>query len=174
MNIFFSRENKKSDIKMRAPERTPRELALREQSYGACEEWTEKSDSRYKIKAHLDVIGCREDKNWFLVNDSTVQTDRLMTWIQLPDDCVAVEDLSRFNSPKSVLMELLCSLQHPYVYPVLDLGIFYSNPSHCACLVMPINLRGSLKDYIYKVRSCGDIFCWKFSLPLLFKYYHSR
>lgn len=148
-----------SDIKMRAPERTPPERALRERSYAACEEWAEKSDSRYNIIAHLDVIGCREDKNWFIVNDSTIQTNRLMTWIPLAANCVALEDLSTFNSPKSVLMELLCSLQHPYVYPVLDLGIFYSNPLHCACLVMPINVRGSLKDYIYKVSSFDGFVC---------------
>ncbi|XP_037041972.1 slowpoke-binding protein-like [Bradysia coprophila] len=152
-----------SDIKMRAPERTPPERALRERSYTACEEWTEKSDARYKIMAHLDVIGCREDKNWFIVNDSTIQTHRLMTWIPLPANCVALEDLSTFNSPKSVLMELLCSLQHPYVYPVLDLGIFYSNPSHCACLVMPINVRGSLKDYIYKSIQWNEPFRRKYS-----------
>lgn len=140
-----------SDVRNRAPERTPPERAWRERAYSACEEWVEKSIGRYTIIEHLDVIGCRENKNWFVLNDSTIQTNRLMTWISIPDDCAAVEDLARFNSPKSVLMELLCSLQHPYVYPVLDLGIFFSSPSHCACLVMPINDRGSLKDYIYKV-----------------------
>ncbi|XP_037033772.1 slowpoke-binding protein-like [Bradysia coprophila] len=88
-----------------------------------------------------------------------------MTWIPLPADCAAVEDLSIFNSPKSVLMELLCSLQHPYVYPVLDLGIFFSSPSHCACLVMPINSRGSLKDFIYKSIHWNEPFRRKYSKP---------
>lgn len=49
-------------------------------------------------------------------------------------------------------MELLGSLQHPYIYPVLDLGFLYANSTNYACLVMPFNLRGSLKDLIYKVR----------------------
>lgn len=100
---------------------------------------------------HFDTIGCREDKNWFLVMDTRVRTNRLMTWIPLPANCVALEELTPFNSPKEVLMELLGSLQHPYVYPVLDLGIFYSNQTNGACLVMPINERGTLKDYIHKV-----------------------
>lgn len=134
----------------RAAEPTPPERALREQAYHLCQEWTEQSD-RYKIMAHFDNIGCRQNKNWFLLSDTTVRTNRLMTWIPLPADCVALEELSPFDSAKEALMELLGSLQHPYIYPVLDLGIFRSNQTNCACLVMPINERGSLKDYIYKV-----------------------
>lgn len=141
---------------VRPPERTPPERAIRESAYTSCEEWAEKSANRYKIMAHLDTIGCRSDKNWFLIVDTTVRTNRLMTWIPLSADCVALEELSPFNSAKDVMMELLGSLQHPYIYPVLDLGIFLSNQSHCACLVMPINARGSLKDYIYKV-SCFNL-----------------
>ncbi|XP_055326371.1 slowpoke-binding protein-like [Sitodiplosis mosellana] len=134
----------------RAAEPTPPERALRELAYISSQEWVEKSDGRYKIMAHLDTIGFREDKNWFLLNDTTVRTNRLMTWIPLPADCVALEELAPFNSPKGIMMELLASLQHPYIYPVLDLGIFNSNQTNFACLVMPINERGSLKDYIYK------------------------
>ncbi|XP_055295234.1 DEP domain-containing protein DDB_G0279099 isoform X2 [Sitodiplosis mosellana] len=138
------------DPGMTAADRTPRERATRERSYISCQEWTEKSAGRYEIMAHLDDIGCRPNKNWFLLNDTTVRTDRLMTLIPLPADCVALEELSPSDSPKGVLMELLGSLQHPYIYPVLDLGIFYSNQIHYACLVMPFNARGSLKDLIYK------------------------
>ncbi|XP_031633151.1 slowpoke-binding protein-like [Contarinia nasturtii] len=138
------------DPRMRAAERTPHEREIRERAFISCQEWTEKSDGRYKIMAHLDDIGCRTDKNWFLLNDSTVRTNRLMSWISLPADCIALEELSPLSSTKGVLMELLGSLQHPYVYPVLDLGLFYSNQNHCACLVMPVNARGSLKDLINK------------------------
>lgn len=138
------------DAGMASAERTPRERASRERSYVSCQEWTEKSGGRYEIMAHLDDIGCRPNKNWFLLSDTTVRTDRLMTLIPLPADCVALEEVSPSDSPKSVLMELLGSLQHPYIYPVLDLGIFYSNQTHYASLVMPFNSRGSLKDLIYK------------------------
>lgn len=139
------------DPGMTATELTPRERATRERSYISCQEWTEKSAGRYEIIAHLDNIGCRPNKNWFMLNDTTVRTDRLMTLIPLPADCVALEELSPSDSPKGVLMELLGSLQHPYIYPVLDLGIFFSKQTHYACLVMPFNARGSLKDLIYKV-----------------------
>lgn len=137
--------------KNRAVVRTPPERALRERAYISCQEWTAKSAGRYNIMTHLDTIGCREDKHWFLLNDTTIRTNRLMTWIPLPINCAAVKELSNSNSPKGVLMELLGSLQHPYIYPVLDLGIVYSNQSDCACIVMPINDRGSLKDFIYQV-----------------------
>lgn len=74
-----------------------------------------------------------------------------MTLLPIPTDCVALEELPPSECPKGVLMELLGSLQHPYIYPVLDLGFLSSNLTHYACLVMPFNLRGSLKDLIYKV-----------------------
>lgn len=76
-----------------------------------------------------------------------------MTLLPIPPDCVALEELPPSECPKGVLMELLGSLQHPYIYPVLDLGFLYANSTNYACLVMPFNLRGSLKDLIYKVCS---------------------
>lgn len=139
------------DAGMSSSERTPRERALRESSMTTCRQWIERSGGRYEIKNHLEDIGCRPNKNWFLLNDTTIRTDRLMTLIQLPSDCLALEELPASESPKFVLMELLGSLQHPYIYPVLDLGFFYSDQRQYACLIMPFNSRGSLKDLIYKV-----------------------
>lgn len=137
-------------------ERSPRERANRDRALSACQEWLQKSQGRYEIMVHLDDIGCRPNKNWFLLNDTTVRTDRLMSLVQLPADCVALEEMPPSECPKGVLMELLASLQHPYIYPVLDLGIFYTNQTHYACLVMPFNARGSLKDLIYKVSNRGS------------------
>lgn len=80
-----------------------------------------------------------------------IRTDRLMTLLPIPDDCVALDELPPSECPKGVLMELLGSLQHPYIYPVLDLGFLSTGGLNFACLVMPFNLRGSLKDLIYMV-----------------------
>lgn len=74
-----------------------------------------------------------------------------MTLLPLPPNCVALEELPNSECPQGILMELLGSIQHPYIYPILDLGFFHSEPHHYACLVMPFNPRGSLKDLIYKV-----------------------
>lgn len=136
-----------------AAERNPRERANRDRALNVCRDWLEKCQGRYEVMIHLDDVGCRPNKNWFLLNDTTVRTDRLMTLVQLPADCVALEEMPPSESPKGVLMELLGSLQHPYIYPVLDLGFYYVEQAHFACLVTPFNARGSLKDLIYKVSS---------------------
>lgn len=76
-----------------------------------------------------------------------------MTVLPLPSDCIALEELPNSESPQGVLKELLGSIQHPYIYPTLDLGFLHSEPHHYACLVMPFNPKGSLKELIYKVRT---------------------
>ncbi|XP_035793161.1 uncharacterized protein LOC118467138 isoform X2 [Anopheles albimanus] len=133
-----------------APDRSPRERAARERAYAACQEWLQHSGGRYESIAHLDDIGSRTNKHWFLLNDCTIRTDRLMTLLPLPPDCIALEELPPSECPQGVLMELLGSLQHPYIYPVLDLGFFPSDSHQYTSLVMPFNPRGSLKDLIYK------------------------
>lgn len=89
--------------------------------------------------------------NFFLLFQT--RADRLMTLLSIPPDCVALEELPSLECPKGVLMELLGSLQHPYIYPILDLGftLIAEVPHNYACIVMPFNQRGSLKDLIYKV-----------------------
>lgn len=134
-------------------ERTSRERAAREKSNIVCKQWTQTTRGRYEIVAHLDEIGSRPIKNWFQLTDSTVRTDRLMSLMPLPADCVAFEALPPADDAQTIIMELLGSLQHPYIYPVLDLGFMRVDTScSYACLVMPFNPRGSLKDLIYKVR----------------------
>ncbi|XP_012155368.2 uncharacterized protein LOC101455557 isoform X3 [Ceratitis capitata] len=132
-------------------ERSPRERAQRERALNTLQEWVQNSNGRYEIIAHLDEIGSRHGKNWFLVTDATVRTDRLLTLLPLPPDCVAFEDLPANENPKPMLMELLGSLHHPYIYPILDLGFLQLGSSNFACLVTPFNSRGSLKDLIYRV-----------------------
>ncbi|CRK93839.1 CLUMA_CG007366, isoform A [Clunio marinus] len=133
-----------------ATDRNPRDRAAREKAYTACSEWLINTGGRYEIIAHLDDIGSRASKHWFLLNDSAIKTDRLMTLLPLPPNCVALEELPSSECPQGVLMELLGTLHHPYIYPTLDLGLFHTENNHYACLVMPFNPRGSLKDLIYK------------------------
>ncbi|KAL9701419.1 hypothetical protein quinque_004860 [Culex quinquefasciatus] len=137
-----------------APDRSPRERAARDRAFTACQDWLQHTGGRYESIAHLDDIGSRPSKHWFLLNDCTIRTDRLMTLLPLPADCIAFEEFQggggQSECPQRILMELLGSLQHPYIYPVLDLGFFPTDAHHYACLVMPFNPRGSLKDLIYK------------------------
>ncbi|KRJ97354.1 serine-rich adhesin for platelets isoform X4 [Drosophila yakuba] len=133
-------------------ERSPRERAQREKALNATQEWIQGANGRYEVIAHLDEIGSRHGKNWFLVTDASVRTDRLQTLLPLPPDCVAFEDLPPNESAREILMELLGSLHHPYIYPVLDLGFLRNSSYNYACLVTPFNSRGSLKDLIYKAQ----------------------
>ncbi|XP_037711440.1 serine-rich adhesin for platelets isoform X3 [Drosophila subpulchrella] len=133
-------------------ERSPRERAQREKALNATQEWIQSANGRYEVIAHLDEIGSRHGKNWFLVTDASVRTDRLLTLLPLPPDCVAFEDLPPNESAREILMELLGSLHHPYIYPVLDLGFLRNTSYSYACLVTPFNSRGSLKDLIYKAQ----------------------
>lgn len=50
-------------------------------------------------------------------------------------------------------MDLFLALQHPYIYPVLDLEFVEDAARDRAynILVLPFNSKGSLKDLIYKV-----------------------
>ncbi|KAH8328202.1 hypothetical protein KR067_006040, partial [Drosophila pandora] len=133
-------------------ERSPRERAQREKALNATQEWIQSANGRYEVIAHLDEIGSRHGKNWFLVTDASVRTDRLLTLLPLPPDCVAFEDLPPNECARDILMELLGSLHHPYIYPVLDLGFLRNSSYNYACLVTPFNSRGSLKDLIYKAQ----------------------
>lgn len=155
---------------MGATDRNPKERACRDRAFTACADWLISTGGRYEIIVHLDDIGSRSYKHWFLLNDcavsklislkrnliihrfiSQIKTDRLMSLLPLPQNCVALEELPSSECPQGILMELLGSLQHPYIYPILDLGFFHTETHHYACLVMPFNPRGSLKDLLYKV-----------------------
>lgn len=133
-------------------ERSQTDQIERERALAVCQAWMKNSNDRYELIGHLDDIGSRTVKNWFLVNDNSVRTDRLMSLVPLPPDCVALEELPSSECPKEALMEILGSLQHPYIYPVLDLGFLSFNSQSYISLVMPFNPRGSLKDLIYKAQ----------------------
>jgi PX domain-containing protein kinase-like protein len=72
-----------------------------------------------------------------------------------PEHCIALQEEFSASSEENsgVLMELLGQINHPYIYPILDLNFFHTSNLTFACLVMPFNNRGSLKDLIYKVSS---------------------
>lgn len=55
-----------------ASDRSPRERAARDRAFTACTDWLISTGGRYEIIAHLDDIGSRASKHWFLLNDSAV------------------------------------------------------------------------------------------------------
>jgi PX domain-containing protein kinase-like protein len=67
-----------------ASDRNPRERAARERAYAACQEWLQIEGNRYEVIAHLDDIGSRPNKHWFLLNDFTVSQ---LTFFELKIPC---------------------------------------------------------------------------------------
>lgn len=55
-----------------ASDRNPRERVARDRALTACTEWLVSTGGRYEVISHLDDIGSRASKHWFLLNDSAV------------------------------------------------------------------------------------------------------
>ncbi|KAK7082698.1 hypothetical protein SK128_009798 [Halocaridina rubra] len=98
------------------------------------------------VITHLILTGSRIDKNWFMIRDSSVKTERLMTLQPYDEQCpIPVNSATR-----EALVELFQALHHPYIYPVLDVD-FANISSHTYVItVIPHNNKGSLKDLIYR------------------------
>lgn len=91
-------------------------------------------------------LGSRVDKYWFMVRDTSLKTDRLLTLVPLNRNC----PLSVCPSTKDILNNLFLALQHPYICPVFHVDFLEYEDQTYIVLVQPIN-QGSLKDLIYGV-----------------------
>lgn len=123
------------------------ERKSRERAHSACLQYL-KFCPRYDLVQHLNDIGSRVDKHWFVVRDSSVKTERLLTLTPRSVQCVINND----SETRQSIMDLFLALQHPYIYPVLDLEFVEDAARDRAynILVLPFNSKGSLKDLIYK------------------------
>ncbi|XP_073991322.1 slowpoke binding protein isoform X3 [Rhodnius prolixus] len=128
-------------------ERLEMERKAKEEAHTACTHYL-KGSSRYTLLQHLKDIGSRVDKHWFVVRDTSVKTERLLTLVPKGPACPIKCDAATRN----IILDLFLNLQHPYIYPVLDLE-FRESPTAqetFIVLVIPYNSKGSLKDLIYK------------------------
>ncbi|KAL1464581.1 hypothetical protein WDU94_004212 [Cyamophila willieti] len=123
------------------------ERKSRERAHSACLQYL-KFCPRYGLVQHLNDIGSRVDKHWFVVRDTSVKTERLLTLTPRSIQCVINND----SETRKSIMDLFLALQHPYIYPVLDLEFVEDAGRDRAynILVIPFNSKGSLKDLIYK------------------------
>lgn len=86
------------------------------------------------------------DKYWFMVRDTSLKTDRLLTLVPLNRNC----PLTVCPSTKDILNNLFLALQHPYICPVFTVDFLEYEDQTYMVLVQPIN-QGSLKDLVYGV-----------------------
>ncbi|XP_054721034.1 slowpoke-binding protein-like isoform X2 [Uloborus diversus] len=113
-----------------------------------------RGSNRYVFLHHLPDIGSRVDKNWFLVRDTETKTERLLTMTPISETCPF-----RYNAEtKQVLTEIFSALQHPYIYPVLDIDRTIVMEQDYIIAVLPFNEEGTMKDVIYQSHCQDD---WK-------------
>lgn len=86
------------------------------------------------------------DKHWFIVRDTFLKTDRLITLAPLTKNC----SLNITPMTKNVLNDLFLALQHPYICPIFDIDFLEYDNKNYVIVVQPIS-QGSLKDLIYGV-----------------------
>lgn len=86
------------------------------------------------------------DKHWFIVRDTSLKTDRLITLVPLTKNC----SLNITPMTKNILNELFLALQHPYICPIFDIDFLEYDNKNYVIVVQPIS-QGSLKDLIYGV-----------------------
>eukprot|EP00102_Acyrthosiphon_pisum_P021391 XP_016658601.1 PREDICTED: slowpoke-binding protein [Acyrthosiphon pisum] len=129
-------------------ERMELERKARQHAQNACKHYL-RFCPRYALLQHLNDIGSRVDKHWFVVRDGSVKTERLLTLV--PKNPKSVLECT--PDTRRTILDLFLTLQHPYIYPVLDVEFVEgaTDPETTfITLVLPFNSKGSLKDLIYK------------------------
>ncbi|XP_039285388.1 slowpoke-binding protein isoform X2 [Nilaparvata lugens] len=141
-------------------ERLELERKARAQAQSACLHYL-RCCPRYSLLHHLNDIGSRVDKQWFVVRDVSVKTERLLTLVPRSSNCPIACDAET----RTTILDLFLALQHPYIYPILDLEFQEASTTSSdtyIILVLPFNNKGSLKDLIYQ-SSWQDDWCEKYS-----------
>ncbi|EEB11577.1 Slowpoke-binding protein, putative [Pediculus humanus corporis] len=118
-----------------------------ERAHSICLHYLE-SNIRYSLIHQLNDIGSRVDKYWFVVRDSSVKTERLLSVVPKTVKCPIRCD----SESRSVILDLFLALQHPYIYPILDINFRDVGDNCYIFTTLPLNDKGSLKDFIYKSR----------------------
>ncbi|XP_012228643.1 slowpoke-binding protein isoform X1 [Linepithema humile] len=127
------------------------EKRSRDRALSICRDYIGKTP-RFALIKQLNNIGSRVDKYWFMVRDTSLKTDRLLTLVPLNRNC----PLTVCPSTKDILNNLFLALQHPYICPVFHVDFLEYEDQTYIVLVQPIN-QGSLKDLVYGIeRNCWN------------------
>lgn len=126
-------------------ERLELERKARERAQSICSHYL-KSNPRYALLHQLNDVGSRVDKHWFVVRDTSVKTERLLTLIPRGPNC----PVQCNSETREIILDLFLALQHPYIYPVLDINFRNVGNKSYIFTTLPFNDKGSLKDFIYK------------------------
>ena len=138
-----------------AQQKQTEEAALRETAVMACQFYI-RNTRRYLLVQTLPDLGTRIQKVWFLVSQAgapiTPNSVRfLLSMVPLYDQCSLQLDTEGVQT----LTDLLHSLQHPYIYPVVEID-YIPPDKNFVVVIQPLAPKGSLKDLIYKTNPIGD------------------
>ncbi|XP_043578057.1 slowpoke-binding protein isoform X6 [Bombus pyrosoma] len=125
------------------------EKRSRDRALSICQAYIRRTP-RYSLVKQLNNLGSRMDKHWFIVRDTSLKTDRLITLAPLNRNC----SLSITPLTKNVLNDLFLALQHPYICPIFDIDFLELESQNYVIVVQPIS-QGSLKDLIYGIERTG-------------------
>ncbi|XP_048270582.1 slowpoke-binding protein isoform X3 [Bombus terrestris] len=125
------------------------EKRSRDRALSICQAYIRRTP-RYSLVKQLNNLGSRMDKHWFIVRDTSLKTDRLITLASLNRNC----SLSITPLTKNVLNDLFLALQHPYICPIFDIDFLELENQNYVIVVQPIS-QGSLKDLIYGIERTG-------------------
>ncbi|CAH1783662.1 unnamed protein product [Owenia fusiformis] len=135
--------------KMEMEKRMKRE-AIRETALITCQFYL-RSSGIYTMMDHLNEMGSRVNKTWFLVKHIKTKRDYLLTLVpRSPQMVVPFTKLTL-----ETINGIFSSIQHPYIYPIHQVD--FVEEQDLIGVVQPLNAKGSLKDLIYQAR-CMD--CW--------------
>lgn len=175
-------------------ERSPRERAQRERALNATQEWIQSANGRYEVIAHLDEIGSRHGKNWFLVNDASVSSSSIKAAVCLVlslfsnsfPRCARIACWRCCRCPQTALLSRICRPMSAHaIYSwscsarcIIRISIPCSIWASCATarITMPASWRPSTRVAVSRISSlrwvrCSLCFpvelpCWIFSLSL--------
>lgn len=138
-----------------AQQKQTEEAALRETAVIACQFYL-RNTRRYLLVQTLPDLGSRIQKVWFLISQAgapiTPNSVRfLLSMVPLYDQCLLTLD----KEGVTALTDLLHGLQHPYLYPVVEID-YIPPDKNFVVVIQPLAPKGSLKDLIYKTNPIGD------------------
>ncbi|XP_076027521.1 PX domain-containing protein kinase-like protein isoform X3 [Genypterus blacodes] len=102
-----------------------------------------RSDPKWEVLEPLRDVGWRIRKKYFLIRNKEQSKEKhVLSWVDLgPDKFLSDKDLQ-------LAMKLLITQSSPYLYPLQ----FASTSESSALLIRPFSEKGSLRDFIYKVK----------------------
>ncbi|XP_017300699.1 slowpoke-binding protein-like [Diaphorina citri] len=118
------------------------ERKSRERAHSACLQYL-KFCPRYALVQHLNDIGSRVDKHWFVVKDSSVKTERLLTLTPRSIQCVINND----SETRKSIMDLFLAL-HTFISIRFGVshGYISSDPTYGSRDRLPFGTHSFLSD----------------------------